>query len=280
MSDLEFFNKNGYLIKKNFIERQIHEELFYVFYDLACNIINNNNINFTNKIKPISKVSFPNDLNQLDMLLINVLSLDKKFIGEIYDTVSYTSSFLKLVSSNKIEEVTKKILSLKNYNSIYSWKHRVRIDPPNDNRRTYGWHQEIFYTIPEVKFVQTWCPLIRHSTTENGTIQICPKSHNEGIAKQSWNEIDGRATQILVDDEIVKKYEQLNLPMNLGDILFFDPHLFHRSGTNVSQEVRFSLVGMWNDCTHEKFKAPLPNFIPRTITEKEYFKKIMQKKSN
>ena len=80
--------------------------------------------------------------------------------------------------------------------------------------------------------------------------------------------------------EIVKKYEQLNLPMNLGDILFFDPHLFHRSGTNVSKEVRFSLVGMWNDCTHEKFKAPLPNFIPRTITEKEYFKKIMQKKSN
>ena len=37
------------------------------------------------------------------------------------------------------------------------------------------------YTIPKSNYIQTWSPLIYPSTTENGTIEICPKSHLEGI---------------------------------------------------------------------------------------------------
>ena len=160
------------------------------------------------------------------------------------------------------------------YISLYGYTNRIRIDPPNDDRRTYGWHQEVFYTIPEARYLQTWCPILRNTTIDNGTIEIKPQSHKEGIAKQKWNEVKGRATQIIIDDDILDKYKTIQLEMEVGDLLFFDGRLAHRSGTNsTADEIRFSLVGMWHDTSHLPFRAPLPNFESRTITAKEYYKK-------
>jgi hypothetical protein len=270
------FINEGYCIEKNLINENEHEELFFMFYDLAISTIVRNKINHEFQLKKIADLEYPLNLKELDKVLLLLLKFDNKLIGEIYDTVSYSSTFLKIVSKSQIEEITKSLLNINKYNTIYSWTHRVRIDPPRDERRTYGWHQEIFYTIPDTKFLQTWCPLIRDANVKNGTIEVCPKSHKEGIARQTWNEIEGKATQIIVNDEIVNKYEKKELSMKIGEVLFFDPHLFHRSGHNSTQdEIRFSLVGMWNDTTIKTFRAPKPNFESRTYTAKENYNKLM-----
>ena len=273
--DLKSFNNNGFLIKENLIKDKYHSELFYLFYDLAVSTIKRNKIDLEYQVKNVEDIDCNKDIKILDKILLDILKIDNKLIGELYDTVSYSSSFLKLVSDSDIEEYARSLLGLSKRNTIYSWTHRVRIDPPKDERRTYGWHQEIFYTIPETKFIQTWCPLIRDTTIENGTIEVCEGSHKEGIAKQTWNEIEGRATQIIVNEEVVAKYKQKKLPMKKGEILFFDPHMFHRSGHNSTKdEVRFSLVGMWNDATYLKFKAPKPEFKSRTFSAKDYFNQL------
>ena len=231
-NDLISFNNNGFLIKDNLIKDKYHSELFYLFYDLAISTIKRNKINLEYQVKNVDDIDYYKDIKILDKILIDILEIDNKLIGELYDTVSYSSCFLKLVSDSDIEEHARSLLGLSKRNTIYSWTHRVRIDPPRDERRTYGWHQEIFYTIPETKFLQTWCPMIRDTTIENGTIEIKKGSHKEGIAKQSWNEIEGRATQIIIDPEITNKYETISLEMKVGDILFFDGHLAHKSGKN------------------------------------------------
>jgi hypothetical protein len=270
--DYKSFENNGYLIKENLIKDKYHSELFYLFYDLAVSTVKRNKIDLNYNLKNVDDVDYEKDLIELDKILLDILKVDNKLIGELYDTVSYSSCFLRILSDSKIEDYVRSLLGLRKRNTIYSWTHRVRIDPPKDERRTYGWHQEIFYTIPETKFVQTWCPLIRDTTIENGTIEVCEGSHKEGIAKQTWNEIEGRATQIIVNENIVSKYRQKKLPMSKGEILFFDPHMFHRSGHNSTKnEIRFSLVGMWNDTTYKKFRAPKPDFKSRTISAKEYF---------
>ena len=280
MSDninLNSFEENGFIIKKNFIKNSYHSELFYLFYDLGISSINRNKIKIDCEFKKVDDIDFNKDIKELDKILLKILKTDNKLIGELYDTVSYSSCFLKILSDSNIEDYARSLLGLSKRNTIYSWTHRVRIDPPKDQRRTYGWHQEIFYTIPETKFIQTWSPLIRDTTIENGTIEVCVGSHKEGIAKQTWNEIDGRATQIIVDEDVVEKYKQKKLPMSKGEILFFDPHMFHRSGHNSTKdEIRFSLVGMWNDATYKKFRAPKPDFQLRTISAKEYFDVIQK----
>ena len=275
--DKNSFDNNGYVIKKNFIKDSYHTELFYLFYDLGVSTIQRNKIKINYELKKVDDIDFDKDLKELDKILLNILKTDHKLIGELYDTVSYSSCFLKILSDSDIEDYSRSLLGLSKRNTIYSWTHRVRIDPPKDERRTYGWHQEIFYTIPETKFIQTWCPLIRDTTLENGTIEVCEGSHKEGIAKQTWNEINGRATQIIVNEDVVAKYKQKKIPMTKGEVLFFDPHMFHRSGHNSTKdEIRFSLVGMWNDTTNIKFRAPKPEFKSRTISAKEYFDSVQK----
>ncbi|MDC1166831.1 phytanoyl-CoA dioxygenase family protein [Candidatus Pelagibacter sp.] len=274
---IKTFKKNGYVIVPKLINSNYHEKLFKMFYDLALTTLYRYNLKYKT-IKKLNQVRYPNDIKILDDLLLFLLKKDKKLIGEIYDTISYSSIFLRFISDMNFEKISKKLLEINKQNTIYSWTHRIRIDPPRDSRRTYGWHQEIFYTIPNTKFLQTWCPIIRNAHVKNGTIELCPKSHKEGVALQSWSEIKNRATQIIVNKKIVKKFKQIKLPMKLGDVLFFNPFLFHRSGSNSTKnQIRFSLVGMWNDTTHDSFKPPIPSFKSRTFSSKIHFKNEMKK---
>ena len=274
---IKTFKKKGYVIVPKIINSNYQEKLFKMFYDLALATLYRNKLKYK-IIKKLNQVRYPNDIKILDDLLLFLLKNDKKLIGEIYDTISYSSVFLRFISDINFEKITKKLLEINKENTIYSYTHRIRIDPPRDTRRTYGWHQEIFYTIPNTKFLQTWCPIIRDTNVKNGTIELCSGSHKEGIALQSWNEMKNKTTQIIVDKKIVKKYKKIKLPMKLGDVLFFNPFLFHRSGCNSTKtQIRFSLVGMWNDTTSDSFKPPIPNFKSRTFSLKVHFKNEMKK---
>ena len=276
MDALSNYKEKGYHIEKSVVPISAHKELFFTYYDLAISLIRRNKkipLNF--EIKNIEDLIYPDDIKHLDTLLLAILKFDDKLIGEIYDTMSYCSNFLRVLSSTKIEEISKEILELKNYNTIYSFMNRVLIQIPRDQRRTYGWHQEIFYTIPNTRFVQAYCPIIRDVTIENGALEICKKSHKDGLAKQTWKKPKNRAKQVIVDEKKVDKYEKIRLPMKLGDFLFFNPYLIHRSGDNLTKgEIRFSLVTIWNDCSHAGWRPPFPKFKSRTFTAKENFEKL------
>ena len=270
------FKKKGYHIEKSVTPLSVHEELFFIFYDLSISTLNRNKIKLNYIPKNIDDCSFPDDITELDRLLLSLLEHDRDLLGEIYDTVAYCSTFFKLISNTRIEEISREILSLRKNSTLYSTTHRIRMDWPEDEKRRAGWHQEIFHTYPDFKFIQTWSPVIRDATVENGTIKVCPGSHKHGIAKQHWeDEKDGYATRILIDENIVAKYTEVDLAMNVGDVLFFDPLLFHRSGHNASQEIRFSQVGMWNNCSIKDFRAPKPNFISRTYSPRDNYEKHM-----
>ena len=147
-----------------------------------------------------------------------------------------------------------------------------------DSKRTaYDWHQETFYTIPKSNYIQTWSPLIYPSTTENGTIEICPKSHLEGIPKQNWYQKKNKAIQILINKKIIEKYEPLSVNINPGDVLLFSGRLAHKSGRNLSNKVRFSLVGMYHDVNSKHFKSAKIKFIFRDLSPKKYFKEYKEK---
>jgi hypothetical protein len=271
-----FFNENGYYIEKNLYSFEEMNEMFILFFDTFLTLADKANIPKSKSYSKPSDISCPEDLKQLDGLMLDCFNFDKGIIAEGYDIISYSSTFLRFLSSRKIENTTKELLNISLNNTLYGWTNRVRIDPPGDERRTYGWHQEVFYTIPESRYIQTWCPVIRDTTAANGTIWIAPGSHKEGIAKQSWNEIDGRATQIIVDQCIVNKYPQIQLEMSVGDVLFFDGKLSHKSGSNTTEnEIRFSLVGMWHDIKTKNFRGPRPNFQHRTeFDQKSYWEKV------
>ncbi len=196
---------------------------------------------------------------------------DHEYVAAVYDTIFQTPSFLRIVGDREITDTTRALLGLSQQTPLYGYTNRCRIDPPRDDRRTYGWHQEVFYTIPRSKYLQTWAPLIFDTTTQNGTIEVAAGSHLNGIAPQKWIEEPGRATQILVDDSFVSAYPQGPVEMKVGEILFFSGYLAHRSGSNTSQQVRYSLVGMFHDVAYKEFNAPKLAFHYRSGEPRDYY---------
>merc|ERR1712196_160020 len=81
---------------------------------------------------------------------------------------------------NETQEAINQLLGRDADNALNSYTARTLIQPPGDERRTYEWHQEVFYTTPRAQFIQTWAPLIRDVSNEDGAIWMLPRSHKQG----------------------------------------------------------------------------------------------------
>lgn len=201
-------------------------------------------------------------------------AVDHRFVADIYDICAQLPEFWRLTSKRCIQGIINELLGRPAGAPLYGFTHRCRIDPPNDRRRTYGWHQETFYTIPRSEFIQTWAPLVRESTVANGTIEVCVGSHTAGIPPQTWSEAPGRAVQIIVEPDVVARYERRALEMQLGQLVLFSGRLFHRSGSNTSSEHRYSLVGMYHDINAVGFRPPHLRFVYQDIAPRAWYEDL------
>ena len=266
------FSQDGYYLEKDVFSSKEMKDIFISFYSICLNCAVRNKI--VHNAPSLSEINYPENLKDLDLLLISIIKAKKGLLGEVYDTFAYSMVFMRFLSNKKVESLAKELLRVDNNEALYGFANRMRIDAPSDERRTYGWHQEVYYNLPYSRFIQTWCPIMRSTSIQNGTLKVKKGSHKAGIVKQSWHDYENRVTQIIVDPSITEKYETLSIEMGVGDLLFFDSHLIHKSGHNSTKdEVRFSLVGTWNDVSKKEFRAPLPNFKSRTISFEEYFRK-------
>jgi phytanoyl-CoA hydroxylase len=255
----QYFDEFGFAIIKDGIDKPVLDDLEQEFLRIIRAYLYKANI---------SEVLSDKQVFHRGMELLE--DSDHMFVASIYDTISTSPVFLRIVSSELTENWVRFLLGKSNA-PLYGFTNRCLIAPPSDERKTYGWHQEVFYTVPRGSYIQTWAPLISDTSVLNGTIQIAPGSHKEGVAKQTWNEIDGRATQIIIDDQIMAKYDQLSVEMKLGELLLFSGYLAHRSGNNASNEHRYSLVGMYHDVSAAEFITPSVAFNYRGETPNEYF---------
>jgi len=212
---------------------------------------------------------------ELDDGIVALKALDTSFIGDIYDTLAQAPEFLRIISKREVSAFANQLLGRSVGSPLYTFTCRCRIDPPLDTRRTYGWHQEVFYTIPESKIVQTWAPLVRNLGKREGTIEVKVGSHKAGIPRQSWEEPQGKALQILADPALLEPFPSKVVEMSLGQLLIFDGRLFHQSGSNTSDQVRYSLVGMYHDIDQPNFRPPAVSFSYKGKTPRQYYEEMM-----
>ena len=187
--------------------------------------------------------------------------------GEAYDTLWLTPEFMRLSSAKHTQNMANTLLGRDSSAPLYLYNSRCLIQPPNNYSHCWDWHQEVFHAVPETRMVQTWAPLIHDATEENGTIEVLPGSHKEGIARQHWT--DERTGYALVDKVVTDKYTPKALPMPVGSMLFFNGRLVHRSGRNRSQANRYALVGIYT-AVDETFRAPKPDWKWRGPSPREW----------
>jgi ectoine hydroxylase-related dioxygenase (phytanoyl-CoA dioxygenase family) len=209
--------------------------------------------------------------------LVDLEARDHQLLSEIYDVAANLPEFVRLTAKPVFGDLTNQILGRPKGAPVYSMTCRCRIDPPMDTIGHAKWHQEIFYSVPESRFVQVWAPLIRPATVANGAMQVCVGSNRLGIVNQTWDEAPGKHRQMYIDQDVLDAHEHRSTEAEVGQIVLFSPHLIHRSGTNVSDAPRITLIGAYHDVDNPRFQAPGISYRFRT-TQFDYYQSVMQQK--
>ena len=227
----EKFRERGYFIAKSIIsEKKINavlETIFRIYF----------------KYNPSSKLRDLQEPWNSDLFheeIIKFRKSDPKRFSLLYDSTQTSVSIMELLTSELIAKYSANLLDTKN-NELCITEGMIRMDAPGDKRNIAGWHQEISYLRNNGLVI--WIPL-SDITPDLGQLQVCPKSHHEGELKVVQNKnLPGDVSTVSVDEvepEYIAKYSIMDVEIKKGDVLFFDTELFHRSGVNTSNRMRFS----------------------------------------
>ena len=262
------YNQNGYAVIKNIVPASRINALLENIYNLYKKYSNDNELD-----------SIENPWNQkvFHKKLIEFRQTEPKLFGAIYDSLKTSLTLTQLVSDDSIVNNVAKFLNV-SPSDISISEPMCRLDVPNDKRNALEWHQERSF-FPQNRDGKNglvcWIPII-DVTEEMGAIHISPKSHNDGFVKSSIKikENSTYTTQILVPEQNVKKYDDLIVPVNAGDAIFFNMLLFHRSGDNKSNHIRIAIQSRYHISTADDFVPfELNNYYNKDIKQKLIEKK-------
>ena len=245
---IESYTKNGFAIVKNIVPAQRINSLLENIFNLFCR--------YSTDYQELKNMEKPWNTELFHKKLIEFRQKDPESFGAIYDSLKTSLTLTQLITDNKVTDFVAKFLKIKPSDLSIS-EPMCRLDVPNDKRNTLDWHQERSF-FPQnrngLNGLVCWIPLT-DITEEMGPMHISPRSHAEGQLKLS-NRTKKNAsytTQIPVPEEFVSKYEDLVVRTNVGDAVFFNMLLFHRSGQNISNKVRLATQGRFHTSTADDF---------------------------
>ena len=263
------YNKNGYAILRNIVPPPRIDALLENIYKLYRKY--STDYEFDESEDPWKSEMFHKKL-------IEFRKKDPKLFGAIYDSLKTSLTLTQLVSDDVIVNNVAKFLNV-DPSDVSISEPMCRLDVPNDKRNALEWHQERSF-FPQnrdgLHSLVCWIPLTS-VTEEMGAIHISPESHAGGLIIPAQNEKKSELStrQISVPEEYIKKYEDLVVPVDAGDVVFFNMLLYHRSGINISDKVRFAVQSRFHTATADDFiPFELVNYynpdIKQKLIEKNY----------
>ena len=116
-------------------------------------------------------------------------------------------------------------------------------------RLQYDWHTEKSYFPNAEEVITLWYPWLHDVNERNGTMQVAPRSHLD-VHHATRENVEGGLTQMkLSDGDILKKYGSLPCNLNLGDAILFRLNLAHKTGANLSEVPRTTMIIRYTDKT-------------------------------
>jgi hypothetical protein len=118
---------------------------------------------------------------------------------------------------------------------------------PSSSKLKYTWHSEQNWYPKRRKFLNVWCPIIRDRTQKN-SMEVLPESHEKdwfyfseytgygGVFDDNAN------VQYEIPENFLQEYNGVIPDVKVGEGLFFDGKLVHRSLDNFSESAFFTLV--------------------------------------
>ena len=190
--------------------------------------------------------------------------LDKKFIEKMtifrkkyksrfsamYNSIQVSNEYQRLLFDSKLDLVAKNFLKIK-VDDLLVRGMQLRMDFPNDTRNSYGWHQDNAYdqyNLYSKNGAVLWIPLI-DTNKKNGTLVIMPGSEHSSFkcSKKVKKGSKYESEQILIKEKFLKRYKSKSVNCKKNSAIATYCGIFHKSGINTSDHIRFSIVIRFNN---------------------------------
>jgi ectoine hydroxylase-related dioxygenase (phytanoyl-CoA dioxygenase family) len=185
---------------------------------------------------------------QLDHMVLQLNNADPAALDFVTSMLTNTKAAKKIASNDNFLHITSDILG--------SPKERLLIDGPTilinlpqNKTRLYTWHAESHWYPKRRNFLNTWSPLIRPKTKENGTMYVARKSHKQkwdfsefyGFDKDSVDD-SSYFLQYEIPDEEIKNLEKIPVEINPTDLYVFHQDCVHAASVNTSDTISYSMI--------------------------------------
>ena len=180
-----------------------------------------------------------------DRQMIALRARDPQVFGALYDCAQSALNVARLVSDPRLVALAAACLDDAPENLAYSGI-MFRMDPPKDKRNAIDWHQDRAYYPQNVDGNQGLVVTValQDITAETGALVVCPGSQRHGfVAPVTTEKSDYETTeQRAIPTELVDQFDHRFAEMKKGDVALMNMNLFHRSGTNDGEHIRYTAL--------------------------------------
>ena len=217
--------------KKNLTSSEVFSSALYFYRQTA------------NKISIKTKIS--DDLKELDYYVKKLEHKDRQANTEALKLISKSSAMMNYSNNDELLKVVSSLLNIKKNNLLLESFGAFVPNIPSNTTRLYTWHSESHWLPYRKNFVNCWAPLFRKKKKYSGTMLLKPFSHKE---RHLFYEYQGYENKLQSDSytqyEIIeeKKFEEVHINADDGDVVFFNQNLLHKSELNLSSDIGYLYV--------------------------------------
>lgn len=238
-------NDNGYLVLKKFFTKEEINNIYSEAKQLFAIQIN----------RTLGVEVNINDKDAFDKAMFDFFQLDFISFVNTGKQVQHLISMHRLATDERIINVLKEIgYEFPAIAVRPAMQFNSRNLSKNGSHWKLGAHQDWRTGQGSLDSVVFWFPLIDCGSSL-GALQIIPKSHRLGLLKSDTTGYGGKIQEDLPEGDFIQT------SFEVGDLLIFSAFLVHRSGENITQNIRWSMQLRYNNMAEHTFQErgfPMP----------------------
>ena len=238
------FNENGYILIKNMFSKSQMLDLLKEIHSVFRNQFEQRNFSY-------QKGEFLQDSD--------LFRFFSHYKDDYIKCMMLVQNSVLLYRYGTDEQLIKKIQEVGSSHPIFSTKALIFLNSEKTSSYFGNWkipaHQDWRSIQGSLNSTVVWVPIV-DCPIELGPLEVIPSSHKEGLLpsqEDNW--------YAHVKNDCYNNNSFIKVPMQQGDALIFSMFLLHRSGINVSNNIRYSFQLRYNDFSEPTFierKYPNP----------------------
>jgi hypothetical protein len=236
----EDFLRDGCVVIEDFVPHEIVVRIRLELLGLIQLLVTSNTLD------GFADLDFSDD-GVLDEAFLRLREVDPRLTSRIYAAAKKLPSVARFVTSDAHLEVAQHLIGTKKVAfSDRGWG--LRIDYPNDVKHATPLHQDYHTQLGSINGIVIWVP-ITDVSLDMGPLVFYPNSDSLGIQRVKKVDNGSLSTDLEIDFEPadLERFSGVQPEVKAGTAVIINYLLLHKSGKNLSQKCRWSILSRWFD---------------------------------